>query len=429
MAKKQQGLARVLRALAVELGSQAEVARLAGVSRPSICRISRGAVPTAGTLERLRAAFGDRIPEITTETARRSEQAYLLLAAHGHKARSASARAKQAEKQRGKARPAQSAAMVRYYARSGSTRPEGNALIQFVRSVEGRALISLGKFLRATPKPSQGQLDDWARRTANRLGLSMSEIELVWRATLQDRGLKKRRGRDPLDKRRDLVEGVMTTWPRTPSGRLVAGFWPRAARRVREEEARAISADDLRTWYRDHIKAAARPSPHLQRRRVRTQIRAEEYAAELAESHAAKHEADLALLTVGEVAYMLRVNKSTVQRWEREGRLKTEGAGRRRFVRVAIVAEKARLSPKHCSAHRADGTPCKAWALPSDPDGRCKAHARTSAQCGTTSGYNAHRDRGEQPCDLCKAAAAHYQRERAARRAAGDITDRRSRAA
>lgn len=41
---------------------------------------------------------------------------------------------------------------------------------------------------------------------------------------------------------------------------------------------------------------------------------------------------------------------------------------------------------------------------------------RPPASCGTESGYNAHRDRGEDACDPCKDAKAHKEKHRRAAR-------------
>lgn len=332
-------------------------------------------------------------------------------------------------------KPKQSAAMLAYWdvARSQGIRPvNAEGLTEFVHSTEGRVRVSLGGYLRFTPRPTADDLDLWAKRTALRLGIDERDVRTIARPVLRDRGLV-RDGRPPLEERHALVESLIAHSPRGQSGRLPRGFWDTAARKVRESEvvSKITTGNDLRKWYDDHVKVCGAPTGDLSRRRARQQERAER-AERKRRLRRATAEADKARwITSAQVAGLLGVDPSTIDKWVGDGRIPVgKLVGRcRRYDREAIVALRGVLVVRPCSATTRAGKPCSGWALTDDPEGRCEAHAKPAAACGTTSGYNAHRDREEAPCDLCKQANTRYHQERRERRAAGDDTDRRKRAA
>lgn len=57
--------------------------------------------------------------------------------------------------------------------------------------------------------------------------------------------------RTRFQKRRQLLENFMSTWPRTPTGKLARGFWPSAFELVKAEEEDQAPSDQqaLRQWW------------------------------------------------------------------------------------------------------------------------------------------------------------------------------------
>ena len=430
---RQQKLARFLRQKESELGSQRAIAAATGLSPATIHRGIRGCLPTAETYHRLQAAFPGEVPELErTETDRRSEQAKRNLERYGDLAHTPAAKRKAAVGKR-RPKPKQSQAMMAYWeaAKQRGIRPKAaDRLTEYVQTPAGRVRVSLGQVLRSTPNPIAADLDAWAERTAARLGLTPESVMQIAKPVLRDRGLI-REGRLPLEDRHALVDGLIARVVRGPGGRLPRGFWSSAARKVREDEGSEIDGTGLGKWYYEHVRVCDAPAGDVSRRRARQQVRVEREAAERKQRRAAQEAEKARWVTSGEVAFILGVHIETVKRWNEDGRLQSVRTpyGRRLFDRDVVLALRGALKTERCSTIMPSGTRCKGWARPDDSDGRCAAHAKPAAACGTPSGYNAHRDRGERPCDLCKQAAARYQRDRKSRRDAGDSTDRRKRAA
>ncbi len=398
--------------------SQRQLALEAGISPASICRYLRGSRPTEKNFERLRAALGPNLPPIRTETDRRREQALENLKQYGHLAHTPEAKRRAVDARTGKPRPRMAVAGRERWRRereAGKVRPNA-FLTEYVKSPTGRAMVSLGKFLDNTPKPTRDQLSRWASTVATRLGLTEETVLAMWRPGLRDRGLQ-REGRPPQEDRHRVVQALRDTWPRTGSGTLKPGFWKTAVVEVRKAERTAegtgsrITAAGLRAWYPAHVKAcggsarhagSARPRRRTQARaevgaearaKVRRQLAAGDWASlppELTFGQVARflgisgtalrnltesgqiaavrtqggwrryrvedvvHAEEIAYLTTGQVARELGVHPGTVKRWEATGRLEgvRTSGGRRRFTRATLERALAEYQRRVPTARR-----------------------------------------------------------------------------
>ena len=138
--------------------------------------------------------------------------------------------------------------------RAGVTRrgPPTNAsgLRDFARSPLGAVLRPLVRRLREQPKPSRADIHAWAKDIARRVpSHTATGILETWVPWLQRRGLWSAAGRKSDEKRYEVVMTMMADWPRTRTGKLGAGFWPKAGERV------GRSGPELYEWYRQRVKA------------------------------------------------------------------------------------------------------------------------------------------------------------------------------
>ena len=204
--------------------------------------ITKGRLPTQANYERLRACFGKDLPDTPTETERRRRIAAEVSEKGLAKAHTPEAKKKSAASRKGKAHTPERVAKRLAAAReSGGFDRSMAALAAKVKTGRHRALAALIGHLRANPTPSRDDIQRWARETAQHLtaqGLDDTPEAVVarWRPYLRKRGLVSKAGRPALEDRHRLIAELMTDWPRTESGRLAKGFWPRVAKAVGELE-------------------------------------------------------------------------------------------------------------------------------------------------------------------------------------------------
>lgn len=243
--------------------TQNQLARDIGVSAAALVRYLAGCTPTAPAYGQLQRFFGLDLPVVKTETARRREQALNNCAAlrkrperereerargagaagRGHSKPESFRRALRARHQRG--RLDSESRGERYMADSAKR------LTRFVTSVHGRAAVSLGKYLDATPSPTREQIRAMAAAVASNTGMTVHEVKAGWRPMLRARGLEKT-GRPPNERRHRLLVELMDGWTRTTTGQLAPGFWKEAARQVTALETSTINHEDLRVWWNQH---------------------------------------------------------------------------------------------------------------------------------------------------------------------------------
>ena len=245
-----------LRVWTSSMQSQNSLARAIGISPASLTRYLQGHLPTDLTYGRLAEHFGPSLPRFATESDRRRDQARANVSEFGHLAHTPEAKARAAAARRHRPRPGQSEVMRARHreARSvGRGVSAGPQLTRFVQTPNGRARVSLGKFLQGTPQPTPTTIRDWAERVASRVGIPTLAVMACWGEQLRAAGLSTP-GRPRLETRHRLVEDRLNGVRRNASSRLPQGFWKDAAAAVRLAEGNRITADALKQWWRGHLK-------------------------------------------------------------------------------------------------------------------------------------------------------------------------------
>src|SRR3954454_15962678 len=233
-----------------------EFAKQIGLPRTTLRNILGGMCPTRPNLEKLQAFFGPALPVITSETERRRERANRMrerLPLPG------TPKWQESRRRSGVSLRGRRQAPELVQKRMDARRASGGEVraIELLRTQgqqpKARLLARLGSHLRSVPSPTIELIRQWAERDAGLEGLTSAAVLMLWRLTLQGRGLVPKGGRPRNDARRQLVERLMADFPRKADGDLADGFWPTALDRVREAEGKRAPAttESLRLWWAD----------------------------------------------------------------------------------------------------------------------------------------------------------------------------------
>lgn len=123
------------------------------------------------------------------------------------------------------------------------------AMVEAAKSPRGRMLASLFSRLRDMPAPSRDQIRQWEQDASQKLRRPVADVRKAWRPVLHARKLLHPGGRPPIEVRRQLITDLRSTWPRTQSGRMAAGFWYAAVLRVAEVEGTYLDEKALKRWW------------------------------------------------------------------------------------------------------------------------------------------------------------------------------------
>ncbi len=310
---------------------------LTGVSAPSLYRFEKkGAVPTTPSYKRLKAYFGDRLGPMKTETDRRRSKAREnLVVLNGVPPEVRSERARRAgQAGRGGHKPNRAAALRREYETGMRVRPLAKD-VPDVTTKQGRARVSLGKYLRGDPFPTPEVQRRWAAAVSDRIGLSEDEVMAAWRPKLRRWGLIKE-GRPTNETRHVLVECLRAEW--ALAHRSFNGFWRYAARRVREEEGTAMDLVSLRSWWTHHLSHCDRNKSSKAKAVAR---RRERHEAEIATVAKGQVRGVRATMGPGDAAKALGVSRATIRRLMEDGTLRpvqVSAGGWRRYSASDVAA-------------------------------------------------------------------------------------------
>jgi len=223
--------------------------------------------PADTTLAKLRAAFGDHLPPVTSsnelhrvEGRRRIQERLAAGLEPMPGTRAPESIVKRAASHRGyKPRP-ETIAKTRESQKSSPAWQEHMARNRKrMSSPSWRALTSLVRRLSGNPTPDDAALKQWAGPVAERLHLTSEAILALWRPTLVKRGLKGRAGRPRLRHRHQLVLEVIARHGVTPADRMPRGFWEEVFANVVSLEGESAPRDtqSIRQWWIDHKPACA----------------------------------------------------------------------------------------------------------------------------------------------------------------------------
>jgi hypothetical protein len=231
-------------------------ARALGLVPATLRNLVRGKLPRERTLAHLQATFGDALPATPNYSDRLRERLEANREQSLQVLRSPATVEKSAAARRGKHMSPEAVAksMESRRATGGLARSVAG-LTAHQQSPRGRSVAALTMRLHFTPKPEQEQLRTWAELTAQKVGLRAKQVFATWRPYLQKRGLAPRAPGRPLNEtRHQLLAALMREAPRTASGRLPAGFWAAAQRRIVGEEGDDAPLDyaALQNWYTKH---------------------------------------------------------------------------------------------------------------------------------------------------------------------------------
>lgn len=234
-----------------------------GISGTALTNILSDTLPKPKTLAKLRAVFGDALPDATAyrmpDTAREAARRAAQSAQHPAHSRAANEKRRAALKGRPKPRDAVERSWATRRANGAADRAVAG-LKRWSATPEAGAVKSLISRLRGNPSPDKQARAAWARAVSLKCGLSAARVQILWRPYLQERGLLGTGGQKTLERRHDIIEALMETWPRVGrSRRFAAGFWDEAARLVND----GVAAGDtdgpaLNNWWSQHPRFCAR---------------------------------------------------------------------------------------------------------------------------------------------------------------------------
>jgi hypothetical protein len=249
-------------------------ARQIGLSPTCLRNVLRGHNPAQKTLDVLRATFGDALPSVVPDNDRRraaADRARQFLPAPGSPAHRANARKGGLARNRQPRSPEQYRKMMATQTATGHVERSAVRFRALARTQWRRARTSLGAYLRWHPEASLAELREHATNAAPQFGMSAAGIWAEWQPLLRKYGLLDRGGHPPNEGRHQLIEGLKRDWPRTPTGKVKAGFWPGAARQVTEaeraeaqgqgkdpDEVKGWTSHGLQEWYRRHTQEPGR---------------------------------------------------------------------------------------------------------------------------------------------------------------------------
>ena len=317
-------------------------ARMIGVSPATLTRWRQGnSVPVADAYLRLRDLFGDEVPVLEkTGTDRKREAALkgitVMNSASAEVRRDRARRGGQAG--RGGRKPKRAAALREEYESGSRARPSATDAPD-VSAPQGRARVSLGKYLRGNPFPSPDVLRGWAVDVSMRTGLTPDEVMDTWRPKLRSWGLIKE-GRPTNETRHVRVEQLRSDpkWA-LADGNVKSGFWRAAARTVRKEEGSNIRGESLRVWWNQHGEHCVRSqsSRGMAEGIVR---RSREHHDGIARVASGRVGGVPTTMGPGDVASALGVSRATVRRLTLDGTLTptvTSPGGWRRYSTVDVA--------------------------------------------------------------------------------------------
>ena len=317
-------------------------ARMIGVSPATLTRWRQGkSVPILDAYERLRTLFGDEVPVLNeTGTDRRRKQAPKnLMSLNSAPAELRKERARRGGVAGRGGRKSKRAAALREEYESGSRARPSATHAPDATTPQGRARVSLGKYLRGNPFPSPDVLRGWAVDVSSRIGLSEEAVMATWRPKLRSWGLIKE-GRPTKETRHVLVEQLRADpkWA-LADGSVKSGFWRVAARAVRKEEGSNIEGDSLRVWWNQHAEHCVRSQLS---RGIAEGIarRSREHHDGVARVTSGRVRGVPTTMGPGDVASALGVSRATVRRLTLDGTLtptETSPGGWRRYSTVDVA--------------------------------------------------------------------------------------------
>jgi len=317
-------------------------ASMVGIAPATLTRWRQGkSVPVADAYERLRDLFGDEVPVLEeTGTDRKRESALkgitVMNSAPAEVRRERARRGGEAG--RGGRKPRRAVALREEYKSGSRARPSATHAPD-VTTPQGRARVSLGKYLRGNPFPSPEVLRGWAVEVSARIGLSEDEVIAAWRPKLRRWGLIKG-GRPSEESRHVLVERLRAEHA-LPDGRVKWGFWRHAARMVREDEGTEIGGESLRVWWNEHADHCVRRNRAGRGKAEGVARRRQRHDAEIAAVAAGRARAVPPTMGPGDVAKALGVSRATIRRLMEDGTLKpveVSPGGWRRYSTSEVAA-------------------------------------------------------------------------------------------
>lgn len=241
--------------------SKAAFERSIGLSRGVLANLLDDRLPTDATLQKVRAVYGDALPETESATDWRKRRGRELLDAHRDQ-RSPEVRRKNSEALRGRPKsPEHVARIVATKRATGVYERIGKQFAEWRATPQGRAIHRLGAHLRKTPTPTRATLRRWMMQAAAQFSTTPDQIGDWWRPALERRGLppKRRGGPRPLEHRHEIIDAVDTEYQRSKTGDRTTAAWEAIRQRIEEIEDADVDVPTLQAWWGMHPSHCARP--------------------------------------------------------------------------------------------------------------------------------------------------------------------------
>jgi hypothetical protein len=247
--------------------SLVDIARKIGLSRSSLLNYLDGSTPTRPNLDKLRSAFGDRLPDVTADNERRREQARAIypLSPQPGTPEFMAARRKAGAKMRGRPKTEEHIRKAMETRRAtGELEVQSERLHTATQRLDWRARRVLRNRLRGNPSPSPELVRQWAEVASSGLAMSVEMILAAWRPLLVRCGLAASGGRPRAEARHVKMLEILAAKKLTPHAPKPQGFWPEvtpllnkaavdAAQRAGKPARRALTYASYTRWWSDHL--------------------------------------------------------------------------------------------------------------------------------------------------------------------------------
>ena len=203
----------------------------------------------------MRAAFGDELPESVTFTELISKASYAAAARAVANPHTPALNKRRSETLKGRPKtPEHTAKQIAVRKRTGAYQRFMDGSRKYVASQRGSAISTLVGRLKGKDNgsPSKAVLREWAEGSSKRNGLPPEAILALWNEHMQRHGIAtSAAGRKANEGRHRRIVAAMEKWPRSPSGSLFRGFWPKMAEDILgSSEPKYVLR--LKDWYKHH---------------------------------------------------------------------------------------------------------------------------------------------------------------------------------